>query len=126
MKKILVVDDEKDIRDLIKDALVRENFSVITSEGGEDAILLSKKEKPDLILLDIAIPLMDGYTICERIKKDGATKNIPVVFLTGKDLDTDSVIEHCQNLFVAGYISKMSPLKELLETVKEVLKSHAR
>ncbi|MCX5700622.1 MAG: response regulator [Candidatus Omnitrophica bacterium] len=121
MKKILVVDDEKDIRDLIKEALTKEKFSVITVSSGEEAIVLAKTDKPHLILLDIAMPGMDGYITCEELQKDSKTRNIPVLFLTGKDLDEQSIIGHCQNLCAAGYVSKTSSLKDLLEKVKEAL-----
>lgn len=121
MKKILVVDDEKDIRDLIKEALTKEKFSVITVSSGEEAIVLAKTDKPHLILLDIAMPGMDGYITCEELQKDSKTKNIPVLFLTGKDLDEQSIIGHCQNLCAVGYVSKTSSLKDLLEKVKEAL-----
>ena len=121
MKKVLVVDDEKDIRDLIKEVLTKEKFSVITVSSGEKAIALAKTEMPQLILLDIAMPGMDGYITCGELKKDPKTKNIPVLFLTGKDLEGQSIIGRSQNLCAAGYVSKLSPLKELLENVKEVL-----
>lgn len=121
MKKILVVDDEKGIRDLLKEALMKDKFSVITVASGQEAIVMAKKDKPHLILLDIAMPGMDGYATCEALQKDPETKDIRVLFLTGKDLDEQSVIERCQTLCSAGYISKLSSLKELLEKVKEAL-----
>ena len=106
---------------MIKEALTKDKFSVITASSGEEAIVLAKTDKPHLILLDIAMPGMDGYIACEQLQKDSETKNIPVLFLTGKDLDEQSVIEHCQNLCSVGYVSKLSSLKELLEKIKEVL-----
>ena len=121
MKKILVVDDEKDIRDLIKEALVKDKFSVIAASSGEEAFALAKINKPDLILLDILMPGMDGYIACEELRKDSKTKDIPVLFITGKDLVEESIIERCNNLCAAGYVSKLSSLEELLKKVKEVL-----
>jgi DNA-binding response OmpR family regulator len=121
MKKILVVDDEKDIRDLIREVFEMDKFSVITASGGEEAVALAKKESPDLILLDIAMPRMDGYITCGKLKEDAETSKIPVLFLTGKDFDIKSVIERTRNLEAAGYISKLTSMKELLENVKEVL-----
>jgi len=121
MKKILVVDDEKDIRDLIREVLTDDKFSVITAAGGEEALALAKTDKPDLILLDIAMPKMDGYITCEKLKGDPETKGIPVIFLTGKDFDTKSAIERSKNLGAAGYVSKMTSMKELLEHVKVIL-----
>jgi CheY-like chemotaxis protein len=121
MKKILVVDDQKEIRDLLKEKLVKEKFFVATASNGEEAISVSKNSKPDLILLDIGMPKMDGYLTCEKLKEDPLLATIPVLFLTGKDLDPESVVEHCQELSAAGYISKLSSLKELLEKIREVL-----
>lgn len=121
MKKILIVDDEKEIRDMLKERLVQDHFSVFTAANGEEAATVAKEKKPDLILLDIAMPEVNGYMTCEKLQSDKVTKKIPVVFLTGKDLDPKGVIEHCQNLFAAGYISKMSTMEEFLREVKEAL-----
>ena len=121
MKKILVVDDEQDMRCLIKNALTRDKFSVITASSGEEAVVLAKTDKPHLILLDICMPGMDGYVTCEKLKKDPKTKNIPVLFLTAKDLEEKGIIERCENLDALGYVSKISPFKELAEKVRKVL-----
>jgi two-component system, OmpR family, alkaline phosphatase synthesis response regulator PhoP len=112
MKKIMVVDDEKDIRDLLRDKLTQDNFSVITASNGKDAAIVAKEQEPDLILLDIAMPEVDGYMTCEKLQKDKITKKIPVVFLTGKDLESQSMLEHCQAVSAVGFISKMSTMKE--------------
>jgi len=121
MKKILVVDDEKDILALLGERLTQSNFSVITAENGEEAIKLSKVAHPDLILLDIAMAGIDGYETCEKLKEDKTTENIPVLFLTGKDLDELVIREKCETLCAMGYISKTCSLKELIDKVKEVL-----
>ena len=103
---MLIVDDEKEIRDLLKEKLEQEHFLVITASGAEEAIILANKEKPDLILMDIAMQGIDGYAACQKLKDDPNTEKIPVLFLTGKDLDPKSIIERCQSLSAAGYISK--------------------
>lgn len=121
MKNILIVDDQQDIRDLLKDKLMQDHFSVITAASGEEGVALSRLKKPDLILLDIAMPGMDGYSACEKIKSDPDTNYIPVVFLTGKDLNLPNVLERCKELSAAGYISKSSSLKELSDKIREVL-----
>lgn len=119
MKKVLVVDDEKEIRELIKDKLLQNKFEVITASNGDEALNICKSNPPGLILLDIAMPEMDGYETCRKLKQDKNMKNIPVIFLTGKDLEPEGILDHCQDLSAAGYISKLSPLNELLEKVKE-------
>ena len=124
MKKILVVDDEKEIAKLIQERLAQEKkFSVFTASGAQEAWNICKTQTPDLILLDIAMPEMDGYTLCEKLRKEKNTRNTPVLFLTGKDLQPQSIIERCKKLDVYGYISKTSTLKELLAKIKEVLES---
>jgi CheY-like chemotaxis protein len=124
MKTILVVDDEKEIRDLIRERLAQEKeFSVLTASGAQEALDISKTKKLDLILLDIAMPEMDGYALCERLKKEKNTKDTPIMFLTGKDLEPKSIIERCEKLGVCGFVSKNSTLKELLAKIEEVIKS---
>jgi len=121
MKKVLVVDDEKDIRDLIKDKLSANKYAVITAGNGEEALIVARNNKPDLILLDIAMPGIDGYTTCEKLKNEPVTKNIPILFLTGKDLDLSGIQQRCSNLGANGYVSKMATLKELIEDIKKVI-----
>ena len=121
MKKILVVDDEKEIRDLVKERLTQNNYEVLTAANGREALDICKTQIPDLILLDIVMPEMDGYITCEKIRNDKSTKDIPVLFLTGKDLHHHGIIERCKNLFVQGYISKLTTLKDLLKKIEEIV-----
>lgn len=121
MVKIMVVDDEKEIRDLIKSALTSEEVSVLTASSGEEALVTAKAERPDLILLDIAMPGLDGYSTCEKLKQDSKTSAVPVLFLTGKDLEAQGIIQRSQDLGAVGYVSKLYPLKELARKVKEIL-----
>jgi two-component system alkaline phosphatase synthesis response regulator PhoP len=120
MKKILVIDDEKDVRDLIRDLLEQEKFKVFTAEP-QDALTAAKVEGPDLILLDIAMPQFDGYTICEKIKSEEVIQDIPVVFLTGKELSPEGIAEHCRKLKAVGYISKLSSPEDFLSKVRSAL-----
>lgn len=121
MKKILVVDDEKEITELIKNGLIKNNYAVLTAAGGEEAINISRTEHPDLILLDIAMPGIDGYETCSRIKNDKATRDIAILFLTSKDLEPKGMVERYQQLGASGYISKPSTFKDLLSKVKEII-----
>ena len=122
MKKIMVVDDEKEVRELIKTGLEKADYATVLASSGAEALDICKAEKPDLILLDIAMPMMDGYQVCEKLKADPQTKEIPVLFLTGKDLDPRGIIERYETLCACGYIPKPSTLKELLDKIKEVLR----
>lgn len=121
MKRILIVDDEKEIRELLRDKLSKSQYDVLTASSGKDALRIARDSRPNLILLDIAMPQMDGYAVCDEIKSESATQDIPVLFLTGKDLDPQGIEERCRELSASGYISKLSSLKELLDKLKETL-----
>jgi DNA-binding response OmpR family regulator len=91
-KKILVVDDEKDIVDILKYNLERENeFEVITASNGKEA-LEAAQSLPDLILLDIMMPELNGFEVCKRLKNDKLTSGIPVIFLTAKENEIDEIL----------------------------------
>jgi len=81
-KKILVVDDEKDLLEVLKVKLESVGYEVLTAENGRDAIAKAKTQKPDLITLDIIMPDLDGAEVAEVLKHDPATKDIPIIFLT--------------------------------------------
>ncbi|MCM8789611.1 MAG: response regulator [Candidatus Omnitrophica bacterium] len=121
MKKILVVDDNKEIAELIKDKLIMNNYEVSTATSGQNALELCKALKPDLILLDIAMPVMDGYQTAKELREISEIDDTPILFLTGKDLEETSIIAHCKSLKNCGYVPKLFTLKELLEKIKEVV-----
>ena len=117
--KILVVDDEPELTEIIKDFLEGSGYTVKIENIPSQAIQTAKTFKPDLILLDIMMPGMDGYQICQELKKTSQTQNIPVIFLTGKDAGEDN-----QKSFQAGadlYIKKPFSAESLLGIVKMVL-----
>ncbi|MDD5004910.1 MAG: response regulator [Candidatus Omnitrophica bacterium] len=112
-KKILVVDDEQDIREIIKITLTDDGFEVIEAGDGRTAIELAKKEKPDLITMDVIMPNIDGLTAAKIIKEDPETKDIPIVIL--------SVLSQDKNKYVQGisdYISKPFSPEELMSKIK--------
>ena len=86
---ILLVDDSETILEYLKSFLTENNYDVITSSNGFDAINLTYSEYPDLILLDVIMPHMDGYQVCRFLKHDEKTKDIPIVILTSKDKTID-------------------------------------
>ncbi|APF17893.1 response regulator receiver sensor signal transduction histidine kinase [Caldithrix abyssi DSM 13497] len=118
--KVLIVDDDKENVDLIAYFLKPQNYKIITAHNGVDALKLVEKENPDLILLDIKLPKMDGFEVCERIKKKSPTKFIPIIMITAlKDLK--SKIRSLE----AGaddFISKPFENIELLTRVKSLLR----
>jgi DNA-binding response OmpR family regulator len=89
MAKILIAEDERDIRDLITFTLRFAGYEVVAASNGEEAVNLAFQELPDLILLDVRMPRMTGYEVCEKIKADSKTKDIPVMFLSAKGQETE-------------------------------------
>jgi len=89
MAKILIAEDEPDIRDLITFTLGFAGFEVITANNGEEALNLTRKELPDLILMDVRMPRMTGYEACVHIKSNPQTAHIPVIFLSAKGQDAE-------------------------------------
>ena len=81
-KKILIVDDERDTLSVLEKMLVSKGYSVVTADNGNDAVILAKSERPNLIILDILMPGMDGPEIAMRLKENSKTTDIPVMFLT--------------------------------------------
>jgi CheY-like chemotaxis protein len=125
MTKILVVDDEMDIRFVIGKMLEREGYETVEADSGEQALEILKETEPDLILLDVMMPGIDGYETCTEIKSQETTKEIPVVMLTAKTAESDKVkaLEECG---AAWHLSKPIDRKKFIETVKWVLESPPR
>ena len=91
IRKILVVDDSPTERLALNDVLTRNGYSVITAENGEQAIARSEADKPDLILMDVVMPGMNGYQATRTISRDDSTRNIPIIMCTSKGLETDKI-----------------------------------
>jgi len=120
MSKILIVDDEKDVLLMLGKRLASQGYTVITADNGRDAVTLAKAKLPDLIILDVLIPDMDGGEIAEKLKDDPGTKNIPVIFLTALLSRTE---EYQGNHIVAGNITFAKPVDtvKLLAQIKKLL-----
>jgi twitching motility two-component system response regulator PilH len=91
VKKILVVDDSPTDRQYMLETLAKKGYQVVTAESGEDAIVKAKAELPDLILMDVVMPGLNGYQATRQITRDDATKHIPVIMCTSKGADTDKI-----------------------------------
>ncbi len=91
VKKILVVDDSPTERHVLGELLVRNGYLVITAESGEEAITKAKAEKPDLILMDVVMPGINGFQATRTLTRDEATRRIPVIMCTSKDQETDKI-----------------------------------
>jgi two-component system alkaline phosphatase synthesis response regulator PhoP len=118
--KILIVDDEIDTLLPLKISLEVENYHVLGASNGFEALELAKTNIPDLILLDIMMPGMDGYEVCARLKKDPVTRNIPVIMLTAKD----AVREKVKGLDIGAddYVTKPFNINELKARIKSVMR----
>ena len=118
-KVILIVEDEAKTRKLIRDLLQLSGFKTIEASGGEQGVELAKSKKPDLILMDILMPKVDGYTACHEIKMDKATKAIPVVMLTSLDYKLNKVLG--KDVGAAEYITKPVDRQKLLDVISRFL-----
>jgi len=116
---ILVVDDEQTIRSLAR-AFLSGKFILLEACDGDEAVDIARKHKPDLILMDIIMPNMDGYQACSMIKRDKSTRSIPVVMLTGLGYEHNKKL--AEEAGADGYITKPFTQKELLDTISKFLK----
>lgn len=118
--KILVVDDEQDVLDLLRDVFVRQRYEVKCAISGKSALEMINKDIPDIVLLDIKMPEMDGIKVLEEIKKKD--KTIEVVMLTAYGYD-DKLISESIEKGASGYISKNLPIKQIINTFNTLVKS---
>jgi len=120
-KKVLIVDDEQDFCAIVKENLeLRGNFEVHAASNGRDGIRMAKKLKPDIIILDIMMPEMNGFEMLERLKKDKDTLSIPVVMLSARE-DDDSKMKSAQ-LYNELYLTKPIKIMELQNSIEDVLR----
>ena len=103
-KRILVVDDEARVREMIEFRLRQYGFDVIQAADGREALAIASKEQPDLVLLDVMMPELDGFQVCSRLKQHEATQHIPVVMLTAKAEAKD--VTRAFNSGAADYVVK--------------------
>ncbi len=119
-KRVVCIEDEPEMIDLVKLILSRKGFQVVGAMGGREGLEAIQREKPDLVLLDIMMPDIDGWEVYQRMKADETTKGIPVIMVTAKAQSIDKVL----GLHIAkvdDYITKPFGPQELLESVEKVL-----
>ena len=117
MAKIIVVDDDPDLLFVVSNFLEKEGFEVVCFESGEECLEKLEKNKPDLILMDIMMPGLDGWGTTEKIKSNPATKDIPVVMLTVKG-EREDKLKSFHETKCDGYIVKPVDRKELVKVVR--------
>ncbi|HEP2503194.1 TPA: response regulator YycF, partial [Streptococcus pyogenes] len=116
-KKILIVDDEKPISDIIKFNLTKEGYDIVTAFDGREAVTIFEEEKPDLIILDLMLPELDGLEVAKEIRK---TSHVPIIMLSAKDSEFDKVIG--LEIGADDYVTKPFSNRELLARVKAHLR----
>jgi DNA-binding response OmpR family regulator len=118
-KKILVCDDEPYILMALTDAVEMEGYECVTAINGKEALQKAREELPDLIMLDIMMPFMDGYEVCRELKADASTRDIPVIMLTAKSQQVD--IQKGKDVGADDYITKPFRPSTLRKKFNEVL-----
>ena len=124
MAKVLIAEDERDIRDLITFTLRFAGHDVVTAVNGEEAVEKTLKEKPDLVLMDVRMPRMTGYEACKKIKSEESIKDIPVVFLSAKGQESE--VTAGLDAGAVEYILKPFSPDQLTERVRTILKQHGK
>ncbi|MFC1570563.1 response regulator [Candidatus Omnitrophota bacterium] len=119
---ILIVEDERDIAEMIEYNLEKEGYGTVAVRTGEDALSAAKKKSPDLIILDIMLPGMDGFETCKKLKTSEITAQIPIIMLTAKSREADKVAG--LEIGADDYMTKPFSPRELLARIKAVLRRH--
>ena len=120
MKKILIIDDDPEVIKVLKLQLEKGGYEVVDALDGDAGLIKVNEGKPDLVLLDIMMPKMDGYNVCEKIKDNPSIKNIPVIMLTAKNMGDD--VELALEKKADWYIAKPYDIKYLLKKIDELIK----
>jgi two-component system alkaline phosphatase synthesis response regulator PhoP len=120
MPKILIVDDEHDIVELLSYNLEKEGFSIVKAYDGEAAFGLIKTQKPDLVILDLMLPKMNGLDLCRAIRSSKETANLPIIMLTAKGDEIDKIIG--LEIGADDYMTKPFSVKELIARVRSILR----
>jgi two-component system cell cycle response regulator DivK len=118
-KRILVVEDQEDNMQILRDVLVSADYQVSEAENGEEALAEVAKQRPDLILMDIQLPIMDGYEATRRIKADSATRSIPVIAITSYALGRDE--ERARAAGCDDFVPKPYSPRDLLAKIRRHL-----
>jgi DNA-binding response OmpR family regulator len=118
-KAILLVDDEKDLLEVVKIRLEASGYKVLTALDGQEGFNLAKREKPDLIILDLMLPKIDGYKVCRMLKFDEKYKKIPVILFTARAQESDEKLGY--ECGADAYITKPFDPKILLAKIEELL-----
>jgi len=118
-KKLLVVDDEKELVDLLRKRLELNGYEVVTAYDGQEGLGKARSEKPDLIILDLMLPKMDGYKVCGLLKKDNRLNHIPIILFTARAQEADRKLG--QEVGAEAYLTKPYVPETLLAEIRRLL-----
>lgn len=118
--KILIIEDDRDIVEMLEYNLAEAGYDTISALNGRDGVVLAGKERPDLIILDIMLPIIDGFEVCRMLKNDNAVAHIPIIILSAKSQETDKVVG--LELGADDYVTKPFSPRELIARTRVVLR----
>lgn len=121
MPRLLVIDDEANLRHTLSYALKQEGYEVLTAEDGEEGLRVFREGRPDLVILDVMLPRMDGFEVCRRLRKES---DVPVVMLTARDTELDKIVG--LEIGADDYLAKPFSVRELVARVRALLRRTAR
>lgn len=121
--KILIVEDDRDIVEMVEYNLQEEGYATVSALNGEDGVNLARSEQPDLIILDIMLPVVDGFEVCRTLKSDDSTSRIPIIILSAKSQETDKVVG--LELGADDYVTKPFSPRELIARIRAIMRRGA-
>jgi two-component system, cell cycle response regulator DivK len=119
-RRILVVEDQEDNRRILRDLLTSRGYDLVEAEDGEKALAMAQDRRPDLILMDVQIPLLDGYEVTRRLKADPALRDIPIIVVTSYALSGDE--SKARAAGCNAYVSKPYSARQLLAKIQEFIR----
>ena len=119
-EKILIIEDDQDIVEMLEYNLREEGYDTFSALNGKDGIALAKKEQPNLIILDIMLPILDGFEVCRMLKSDEIAAQIPVIILSAKSQETDKIVG--LELGADDYVTKPFSPRELIARIRAILR----
>lgn len=118
--KILIVEDDHDIVEMVEYNLKEEGYETLSAFNGEQGVELARRERPDLIILDLMLPVIDGFEVCRIVKNDQLTADIPIIILSAKSQETDKVVG--LELGADDYVTKPFSPRELIARIRAILR----
>jgi two-component system alkaline phosphatase synthesis response regulator PhoP len=119
-RKILIIEDDRDIVEMVEYNLREEGYATVSALNGEDGVNLARSEQPDLIILDIMLPIVDGFEVCRTLKNNDTTSRIPIIILSAKSQETDKVVG--LELGADDYITKPFSPRELIARIRAIMR----